>query len=324
LKESKAQSVSGEVTPFQGSSTSDRILFLFLDGIGVGSPDPSSNPFAAAETPFLKGVLGGKLTEALPSRYGDDLLFRKIDPTLGYSGLPQSATGQATLLTGRNGAKLMEGHYGPWPGPTLKALLKEESLFQRVTAAGGRAYLANAYPPRYFAALKERFLKVNAPAYAAQSAGLDLATVGSYRSGRALAADLTGEHFRQLDAGLPVFTPQQAGAHLARIAADYTFTFFDFWLSDRLGHRGDLAASLTLAESLDAFLSGLIPKLQGVSLVMTSDHGNFEDSSLRTHTRAPVPLLVVGPAALQFQRTTDLTEIAPAIRRGLGLELAVG
>lgn len=297
----------------------DQILFLFVDGIGIGSPDPGSNPFAAAETPFLQEVLGGQLTEATPSCHKGDLVFRRVDPTLGFSGLPQSATGQATLLTGRNGAELMEGHYGPWPGPTLKALLQEESLFVDVEANGGRAYLANAYPPRYFTALEERVLRVNAPAFAAQSAGLELASIGAYRNGRALAADLTGEHLQKLDTDLPVFTPRQAGAHLARIAADYTFTFFDFWLSDRLGHRGDSVASVALVESLDAFLSGLIPHLQGVTLVVTSDHGNLEDSSLRTHTRAPVPLLVVGSAASQFRRTEDLTEIAPAIRRALGL-----
>ena len=37
--------------------------------------------------------------------------------------------GQTTLLTGLNGAEIMRGHYGPWPGPTLKRTLDEGTLF---------------------------------------------------------------------------------------------------------------------------------------------------------------------------------------------------
>ena len=37
-----------------------KILFLFLDGIGLGEDNPEINPFARAVMPYLQSLLGGK------------------------------------------------------------------------------------------------------------------------------------------------------------------------------------------------------------------------------------------------------------------------
>jgi hypothetical protein len=37
-----------------------RLLFLFLDGVGLGEEDPTRNPFAAAEMPSLRALLEGR------------------------------------------------------------------------------------------------------------------------------------------------------------------------------------------------------------------------------------------------------------------------
>ncbi len=37
-----------------------RLLFLFLDGVGLGVEDPARNPFAAAEMPALHALLEGR------------------------------------------------------------------------------------------------------------------------------------------------------------------------------------------------------------------------------------------------------------------------
>ena len=36
-----------------------RVLFLFMDGIGLGRNDPNTNPFARAKMPVLQDLLGG-------------------------------------------------------------------------------------------------------------------------------------------------------------------------------------------------------------------------------------------------------------------------
>jgi 2,3-bisphosphoglycerate-independent phosphoglycerate mutase len=296
-----------------------RLLFLFLDGVGLGSDDPRVNPFVAASTPFLDELLGGKLTHALPSQRSGPLVYQPIDATLGHPGLPQSATGQTALLTGLNGADIMNGHYGPWPGPTLKAVLDEGTLFTRALHAGKSVGFANAFPPGYFSALEQGQRRVNVPVYAAQRAGIPLMTLADYRAGRAISADLTGAYLNSLEPSSPLFTPDDAGRQLARVAQAHHLTFFDFWLSDTAGHRWSFGAAVDLVEMLDAFLAGLVSTLDGTTLLVTSDHGNLEDKEVRGHTAYPVPLLAVGPRAASFLTTASLMDVPDAVLDALGL-----
>jgi bisphosphoglycerate-independent phosphoglycerate mutase (AlkP superfamily) len=56
--------------------------------------------------------------------------------------------------------------------------------------------------------------------------------------------------------------------------------------------------------------------MDGGVILITSDHGNMEDLSVRRHTLNPVPALIFGPVELRagfIQEITDLTHIAPAI-----------
>jgi bisphosphoglycerate-independent phosphoglycerate mutase (AlkP superfamily) len=47
---------------------------------------------------------------------------------------------------------------------------------------------------------------------------------------------------------------------------------------------------------------------------MTSDHGNIENMTERTHTRNPVPLIVFGPRENTIrERVESLEDITPAI-----------
>ena len=190
--------------------------------MGLGSSDPVVNPFAVARTPFLSELLGGPLTSERRAIATSDLYFRPLSATLSHDGLPQSATGQTTLLTGLNGADIMRGHYGPWPGPTLKRTLSEGTLFSEVVRSGGRALLANAFPPGYFRALSAKKQRVNVPVYAAQAAGVPLLTQTDYDTGNAVSADLDGAY---LGAPQPL---TEAGARLARLAAGADLTFFRF------------------------------------------------------------------------------------------------
>ncbi|MFM8426621.1 MAG: phosphoglyceromutase, partial [Chloroflexota bacterium] len=73
-----------------------KILFLFLDGIGLGEDNPETNPFLRANMPHLESLLGGqKMTKSAAPFEGDSILLKAVDPNLGVKGLPQSATGQA-------------------------------------------------------------------------------------------------------------------------------------------------------------------------------------------------------------------------------------
>jgi hypothetical protein len=101
-----------------GKGTGPRLLFLFLDGVGLGTDNPMINPFAGAAMPNLRSLLGGQplVASAAPIESPRATLL-PLDACLGVPGAPQSATGQATLLTGRNVPAELGYHYGPKPNP---------------------------------------------------------------------------------------------------------------------------------------------------------------------------------------------------------------
>ena len=61
-----------------------KILFLFLDGIGLGEDNPETNPFAKADMLYLQSLLGGKrLTKSTAPFEGERVSLFAVDPNLG-------------------------------------------------------------------------------------------------------------------------------------------------------------------------------------------------------------------------------------------------
>lgn len=288
------------------------MLFVFLDGVGLGSDDPAVNPLVAASMPYLRSLLGGPLTASLAPIRSEGLVFRQLDATLGVEGIPQSATGQSALLTGANAAAVMGRHYGPWPGPTLQRLLSEGTLFHQAVEVGG-AVLANAYPPQYFASLGGRRHRPNAPVVAAMAAGVELRDLRAYRAGEAVAADVDGRRFAAIAPEVEAQGVVGAAAALSRLSGQASLVFYDVWPTDALGHARDFAGAVALLELLDDLLAHL--SLGPATVVVTSDHGNLEDVTTKHHTLNPVPLVALGSGAGEFAGATALTDVAPAIRR---------
>jgi 2,3-bisphosphoglycerate-independent phosphoglycerate mutase len=236
------------------------------------------------------------------------------------AGLPQSATGQAVLLTGLNIPALIGYHYGPKPNEEVARYLRNGNLFNRLMASGRRAALLNAYPPRYFASIQSGRRLFSAIPLAVTSAGIPLKTDQDLKGGQALSADFTGQGWReQLGiADIPVLPPHEAGQRMVELASQVDFSFFEFWASDYAGHHQDFSAAYSFLDTFDQVLGGLLKTWddsEGLILV-TSDHGNLEDLSTRRHTINPVPLLLIGalPSRQSFtQRVKDLTGVAPAI-----------
>ena len=130
------------------------ILFLFMDGIGLGLDDPSSNPFARAKMPNLGNLLGGQRMVAKAAPYhGERASLLALDACLGVTGMPQSATGQAVLLTGINIPAALGYHYGPKPNPAVAEFLRNGNIFNHLRQGGLKVGSLNAYPPPYFEAI---------------------------------------------------------------------------------------------------------------------------------------------------------------------------
>jgi hypothetical protein len=298
-----------------------KILFLFLDGIGLGEDNPEINPFIRADMPYLRSLLGGKpLAQSSAPYEGELATLLAVDPNLGVQGLPQSATGQAVLLTGINIPAALNYHYGPKPNPEVAKYLDGKTIFSRTVKANKKAALLNAYPPRYFDGIDSGKRLYSSIPLALTNAGVPLFTDKDYFEGRALSADFTGEGWRSFlgFSNAPLFDPHMAGVRLAELAKEYDFSFFEYWASDYAGHKQDMTSAVQQLEVFDKVLKGLLAAWQHEDglILLTSDHGNMEDLSTRKHTAAHVPLLLFGNKKMRDQFKPgihDLTHIAPAI-----------
>ncbi|PSQ80260.1 MAG: peptidase [Bacteroidetes bacterium QS_8_68_15] len=294
----------------------NRVLFLFIDGIGLG-PGGASNPLSAQALPAFRALADGTDWTADASRVTRPRhVFRPLDATLGVEGLPQSGTGQATLFTGTNCAKRAGRHFGPFPHSSSKPVLAESSIFHEARALfdeqpDAAVAFANAYPPRFFTHAEERD-RWTVTTRACRAAGVRLRRTGDLRAGRALAADLTAdgwhEHLGHSD--VPRLSPADAGRQLLRLSRDHALTVFEYYLTDKAGHGTPASVLSDLNALFDALLANSRPAEE--LLLITSDHGNIEDPATTTHTRNPVPLVAYGRGADAFADARDLTDVMPA------------
>lgn len=296
-----------------------------MDGVGLGTDDAASNPFVTARLPHLNRLLGEGWFLASASRISTEKAsFVPTDTGMGMPGRPQSATGQATILTGRNIPHLVGRHYGPKPDQAVAATVSQGTLFHDVVDHGGTAALITPYPQPYFDAIDSGRRLYSAVPLAATNAGVRLMNVDDLRAGRAVSPGFTGEAWgAQLGYDdVPLLSLEQAGRQIATIATTYTFSFFEHWPSDRRGHRGSLQEAVQHLEMIDAVLGGLFAAWNHDGLlIITSDHGNIEDKTQRQHTENPVPTILMGRGHAQMApMINDLTDIARVVRHYLRLE----
>jgi 2,3-bisphosphoglycerate-independent phosphoglycerate mutase len=301
-------------------STNLHVVLLFLDGVGIGKKDATINPFVHARMPTLTTLCGGELLYTpWKNKSGDQTEIIALNATLGVSGLPQSGTGQTAIFTGVNGAKKFGRHFGPYPPSVLRQEIAEKNIFHRLKAIGKSVVFANAFPQRFFDYIASGNRRLTVTTLSCSLAGVPLLTAKELERDEGISPDFVRAEWLELGhSEVKPITPKTAGKHLARIAARYDFTLLEYWLTDHAGHSQKMAFAVEVLERLDDFLSGFLESFEyGSTLLMiVSDHGNIEDLSTKSHTRNPVPCILVGKQRRQLaSRLKNLTHITPAIVR---------
>jgi phosphopentomutase len=95
---------------------------------------------------------------------------------------------------------------------------------------------------------------------------------------------------------------------------------YEHFQTDQAGHARDMDTGVLLLEQLDLLLEGVLGAAEPDELliVMTSDHGNLEDLTARTHTRNRVPTMMWGAGREAVaDEVHTLADIAPALLRHL-------
>jgi 2,3-bisphosphoglycerate-independent phosphoglycerate mutase len=294
------------------------VVFVFLDGVGIGPAD-ECNPFCTAQTPTLRVLLGGPLADgAAIQRPG--LLLTGVDACLGVEGLPQSATGQTALFTGVNAPAAVGMHISAWPTAKLRDIIAIHSLLKRAVEAGFSVTFANAYSGRYWQLVDRGKLRHSASTLTNMAAGLPFRTLDDLRQGEAVYWDIThlaAREYNKFD--VPLITAEEAGTRLARLSQTHDLVMYETFLPDLVGHRRTPFDPVAfLDEMLDPFFAGLLAAISPqTTVVVSSDHGNLENTRSKAHTRNPVPLLVVGPGADMFSNATAITDVAASILAAL-------
>jgi 2,3-bisphosphoglycerate-independent phosphoglycerate mutase len=270
-----------------------KVLFIFIDGLGIGEKDELKNPCTSADIRLFNNFL----SETYPKKLPFDGLAKSIDCTLGVPGLPQSATGQTALYTGINVAKILGKHLSGFPNQKLRDILTEHSILQKVTQTGKKAGFINAYRQVFFEMGPDaliRFLSVTS--IMNWKAGLKFFDMEDLRAERCIYHDFTNRELLKKGFQVPEFSPEKAGQILASASHNYDFLLYEYFKTDRAGHKQDLSKAANLLIQLERFILTVLKQidLTKTLLIITSDHGNIEDVSVKTHTKNQVPIMVWG------------------------------
>jgi 2,3-bisphosphoglycerate-independent phosphoglycerate mutase len=293
------------------------ILLLFLDGIGLGNDDPNVNPFAIAKMPNLIALTNGKRwLHGIGRQESERAIFIPTDPRMGVPGRPQSGSGQAAILTGKNVPQIIGEHYGPKPNLATRELLAEDNFFKQVVAHGKKAALLDAYPPMWHHDHDRGKSLRSSYQQAAFEAGQRLFGLEDLKAGKAVTPEWTNDAWRTYLklADTPVYTAHEAGELLVKLSRDYDFAMHSHWMTDMVGHRGPFKRGVELLELFDNVMAGVLDTWnddEGL-VIITSDHGNMEEIGNRNHTENDVPTLVIGSEKMAFAEDFHtLSDIVP-------------
>jgi len=294
------------------------VLMIFLDGVGIGNEDYQSNPFFKFGFKTFTELFGAVPTLANPIIKNNNSFIFPSDARLGVDGFPQSGTGQTSIFCGFNAAQFVGKHFGPYPYSTLIPEIEKENIFTSVINYGGKAFFANAYPKVFFDYLKSGKTRLSVTSLSSKLSGLKFNTPVDVWHGKALTAEITNERWNiKLGYKLKIIKPETAARRLLRISSNNSFTLYEYFMTDHLGHgRYDGDAQKLLAV-LDRFLYTVISELDKDStLLICSDHGNVEDISIKTHTLNPALTISSGKYAENlFNDIKDLTQIKQAVMK---------
>ncbi|HSE22223.1 MAG TPA: hypothetical protein VLB68_11225, partial [Pyrinomonadaceae bacterium] len=111
-------------------------------------------------------------------------------------------------------------------------------------------------------------------------------------------------------------TPADAAHVLADISAMNRFTLYEYFITDKVGHAQDMEQAKVILPQLARFIRELLGRLDldRMTVILTSDHGNIEDLSVRNHTLHQVPTIIWGARRHEMaSRIQSLADITPAI-----------
>ncbi len=300
-----------------------KIILIFVDGLGLGSDDPRRNPCVQNHLNIFDCYENGDGVQTA----GKGGFLLPTDATLGVEGLPQSGTGQSTLLTGINCSKRLGRHLQGYPNSYLRDILRQYSLLKQVKEMGYRPVFINAYRPLFFSLNKKNQWRLSTTTVATLSADIPFFHIDDIRKRQSIYHDFTNESLIRRGFSVELFSPGEAAHIMVQALKQYDFILYEYFMTDRAGHSQDMKRSQKEIKKLDIFIASLLDELDlnRCLVVLTSDHGNIEDLSVRTHTRNKVMTFLWGKSSEAIKdHIHSLEDITPAVLWLFETHLEVG
>ena len=281
-----------------------KVMMFFIDGLGLGDDDPDRNP------PHDRGDAG------LPVAVGRKAAWQGRCPSGGptWRRCPPTQPGRSRPAPERDGADrhLHRAERGTgdraalnaYPTPSLKAILNEHSIFKRVVERGLRQFPLEQFGPEFFVwvaagspstgpALPALGVDRRGPGRrASRCSGISTSCGGGRRSALTSTTTSSGSWAMTWIRSTP---PRPAGGRpgwLPSTTSPSTSTSSPTRPATPATWRrpGGCWSGST------AFSGGLLEALPADHLlVITSDHGNIEDLSVKQHTQPRGHHFVRGP-----------------------------
>jgi len=259
------------------------ILLIFIDGLGLGEDDSAKNPCSRNGFAYFSHFA----EEDFPKSMQSNGVVVGLDATLGVPGLPQSATGQTALLTGINASAILGRHMNGFPNQRLRDVIAEHSILKRFVEMNLKAAFLNTFRPPFFDYNPFDIIRhLSVTSVTNLYAGLPFFNLDDLRQERSVYQDMSNHSLREKGFDVPIFTPEKAGEIIGTQSQEYHFSFYEYFQTDFAGHSQDMKRALREIEKLDRFLNTLLTtvNLTSTLIIVTSDHGNIEDLSVKGHT----------------------------------------
>jgi len=266
-----------------------KLFLFFIDGIGLGPSD-------SAIKYLFNHITGLPLIQIKKPEFFINGVLCSVDATLGVPGIPQSATGQATIFTGINASKYLGYHLTALPNSKLVELIEGQSLMKTLKDKGVSVSSANLYSDEFFqkrGARRKNAFPVST--LTIKASGVPFRYFDDYKKGEAVFADITNRLIRERGYDIEEISPETAGKNLLNILRDNQFVFFEYFMTDIYGHKRNkegLEESIDILNRFtDTVWSGV--ESEDTAILIVSDHGNAENLASGEHTYNPVPGLLI-------------------------------
>lgn len=287
-----------------------------MDGVGIGKKDYEYNPFFKYGFKTFSEIFGEIPHIDKQKLKGNNAFLFPVDASMGIPDIPLSGTGQTSIFCGINAPKYIGKHFGPYPYSTLVPIIKEKNIFRSFMQRRKKVYFVNAYPKQFFDYVNSGRRRLSVTTLSCIMNGMRLNNISDIHKGKALAADINNRLFvEKMNYKLKVINAETAADRLIRLGSKNHFTLFEIFHTDHLGHGRNSEWLEYTTGILDRFLFHIITNLKkNMTLVVCSDHGNFEDLSIKMHTLNPAIGITAGKdAELLSKKIKKLYDIKPAI-----------